>query len=95
MLVLSIAPVFGMRMRTKPSTIRQFFNRAAWKELEFSLYAISFFLGYMGLYIPYFYVQLYCVEKSIITGDLLLYLLPVLNASGFFGRLAGTLHFTS
>ena len=87
MLFLSILPVAGMRTRVKPPAVRRIFDRNAWNDPEFILYAIALFIGYAGTYVPYFYVQLYCIEQDIITGNLNLYLLPTMNASGFFGRI--------
>jgi len=87
MLALCVLPVLGMRMRTKPPAVRRIFEAAAWKEPEFTIYAIAIFLGYMGMYIPYFFIQLYCTEKGIVNANLLLYLLPIVNGSGSFGRI--------
>jgi predicted MFS family arabinose efflux permease len=84
---LSIVPIAGMRMRLKPPAVRRVFEASAWKEPHFSLYAMALFVGYMGMYIPFFYIQLYCVENAIIVGELAFYLLPIMNASSFFGRL--------
>ena len=76
-----------MRMRLKPPAVRRVFESKAWRDPEFSLYAFALFVGYAGMYIPYFYIQLYCIEKDIITSELNLYLLPIINAAGFFGRI--------
>lgn len=84
---ISILPILGMRMRFKPKSARRVFDAAAWKEPQFMLYACSFSIGYVGLYIPFFYLQIYCMEKLIIVGEFNFYLLPVMNAAGFFGRL--------
>ena len=84
---LSIIPVLGIRMRLTPPAVRRVFDKAAWKELHYSLYAAALFVGYAGMYIPFFYLQIYCVEKGIISGELNFYLLPIMNAAGFFGRL--------
>ena len=40
----------------------------------------------MGMYIPFFYVQLYAIEKKIMSEDLAFYLLAILNAASTFGR---------
>ena len=87
MLALSVLPVGAMRARVRPPAIRRIFDRAAWGDAEYTLFAIALFVGYIGMYVPYFYIQLYCVEQGIITGDLNFYLLPTINASGFFGRI--------
>ncbi|KAF1953320.1 MFS general substrate transporter [Byssothecium circinans] len=88
MLGLSIPPVLGTKMRLKPPAIRRIFDATAWKEPHYTLYALALFVGYIGMYVPFFYIQLYCSETSIITGELNLYLLPIINTAGFFGRLA-------
>ena len=87
MLALSILPAGTMRTRMKPPAVRRVFDRAAWAEPEYTLFAIALFVGYMGMYVPYFYIQLFGIQQGIITGDLNFYLLPIINASGFFGRL--------
>ncbi|RDL36934.1 uncharacterized protein BP5553_04367 [Venustampulla echinocandica] len=87
MLVTLIIPVAGMRMRLKPSSARRIFEMEAWKEPPFSLFGLGTFLGFMGLYVPFFYIQIYALEKRIVTEDLAFYLLPLLNAGSFFGRI--------
>ncbi|PVH97040.1 putative monocarboxylate transporter [Periconia macrospinosa] len=82
-----VLPVLATRIRIKPPAARRIFDSSVWKEAQYTLFAISFFLGYVGLYIPFFYIQLYCADKTIITGEFNFYLLPIMNASGFFGRL--------
>lgn len=42
---------------------------------------------YAGMYVPYFYIQVFAQEKRLITGNLEQYLLPIVNAAGFPGRL--------
>jgi len=40
--------------------------------------------------VPYFYLQLYCLDKEIVTGELNFYLLPIMNAAGVVGRLVSS-----
>ena len=87
MLGTLMVPLVGMRMPMKPSRQRRIFDATAWREAPFVLMAISMFLGFMGLYIPFFYVQTYSIEKNIMTDDLAFYLLPILNTGSFFGRI--------
>lgn len=87
MLGLLILPVTGMKMRLKPPAVRRIFDAAALKEPHFTWYAAGMLVGYAGMYVPFFYIQLYCLENKIITGDLNFYLLPIMNGAGFFGRL--------
>ena len=87
---LSALPVFGLKMRFKPPAVRRLFDSKAWRDTEFTLYALALFLGYAGMYVPYFYIQLYCLEEGILNGDLEFYLLPIMNGAGFFGRIVST-----
>lgn len=87
MLATLMAPILSMRMRVKPSAARRLFDATAWRETSYLLLAFSSFFGFLGLYIPFFYVQLYSIEHDIVDADLVFYLLPLLNAGSFFGRL--------
>lgn len=64
MLALSILPVAGIRMRAKPSAVRQIFNFAPWKELPYLLFGIALFVDYVDMYIPLFYIQIYSLENN-------------------------------
>lgn len=92
MLATLIVPVMGMRMRIVTSTVRPRFDAAAWREMPFALYACAVFFGFIGLYIPFFYVQLYSIERDVVDTGLVFYLVPLLNAASLFGRLVGNLN---
>lgn len=49
------------------------------------------FFGFMGLYIPFFYIEIYALEKTDIDRDLAFYLLTLLNTGSFFGRIVSKL----
>lgn len=91
MLGTLIVPILGMKMPTKPSTQRRIFDSSAWREPPYLLLAVGMFLGFMGLYIPFFYIQTFSIEKNIVTNDLVFYLLPLLNTGSFFGRIVGVM----
>ena len=82
-----MVPVLGMRMLVRPSTARRLFDAKAWKELPFSLSGIFLLLLFMGAYIPPFYIQLYGIKNNIVGENLGFYLLPLMNAGSFFGRI--------
>ena len=82
-------PMVGMKMRIKPPARRRLVDLAAWKEVPYAVFGVAEFLGYMGVYIPFFYVQLYGGEKSIVGDSSTVYLLILLNVGSFFGRLVG------
>ncbi len=87
MLATLIVPLAGMKMRVKPSVQRRIFEPAAWREAPYTLFALGTFFGFMGLYIPFFYVQIYSIKENILGENLAFYLLVLLNAGSFFGRI--------
>lgn len=59
--------------------------------MPFTFFACAMFFGFLGLYIPFFYVQLYSIEHAIVDTSLVFYLVPLLNAASLFGRIVGDL----
>ena len=87
MLVTLLFPIMTMRARIKPSASARQLDVAAWKEPPFALFAAGTFLAFVGLYIPYFYIQLYSLKKTAVEHDVALYLLSMLNAGSLIGRI--------
>jgi len=54
------------------------------------LFATIALFSFIGLHIPFFYVQLYSARRMTVDPRLEFYLLPLLNAGGF-GRTVGIL----
>ena len=89
MLATLSIPMVGMKMRIKPPVRRRLVDLTAWKEVPYAIFGVAEFLGYMGIYIPFFYVQLYAREKVGIDESFAFYLLVLLNVGSFFGRIVG------
>ena len=87
MLVTLALPVLCLRMRIKPSTARSFFDTNAWREPSFLLMTTACFVGFLGLYIPYFFIQSFAGQKDVINSNTAVYLLPIINAGSFVGRI--------
>ena len=87
MLATLMLPLICMKLPHKSPRIKRAFDTAAWKEGPFTLFALSAFFGFLGLYVPIFYVQIYSIEKAIVNKNFAFYLLPLLNAGSFFGRI--------
>ena len=63
---------------------------SAWMEPAFVMFAAASFLGSIGLYIPYFYVETFSRDFGIIQNrDWGIYLIPSLNAGSVLGRIVG------
>lgn len=86
MLVTLSVPLAVMKTRLPPVK-KAFFDPAAFKEPPFTLFSFGLFFGFMGLYIPFFYISSYAAENHITNPNIAFWLLVILNASSFFGRI--------
>lgn len=44
-------------------------------------------IGYIGLYIPWFYANSFATSNKVVDAKLAIYLVPLLNAGSFVGRI--------
>jgi len=87
MLATMLICISVARVRVLPPTKRRLLDLSAFKEIPFLMFSIAEFLGFMGMYIPFFYIQSYASEKHIMNANSAFYMLPVLNAASIFGRI--------
>lgn len=83
-----IIPIAVLRMRFKPPQTRRLFDAAAWKDPRYTIFAFANLIGFIGLYIPWFYVDNWAVSNQIVDTHLAVYLVSVLNTGSFIGRIA-------
>lgn len=78
-----------MRVRVQPDQKRRLLQLSAFKEAPFALLSIAEFFGFMGFYVPFFYIQSYAINgsKTNLDTSLAFYLLIILNAASLFGRI--------
>lgn len=77
-----------MRMRVVSNTgKRKIVDFKHLQHLPYLLSCLGFFVGFLGLYVFYYYIQLYAIEVAGTDTDLAFYLLAILNAGSFLGRL--------
>ncbi|KAI9875953.1 MAG: hypothetical protein M1830_007685 [Pleopsidium flavum] len=77
-----------MRLRNPPpATKRALIDLKHLKDIPYLLSCLGFFIGFLGLYVFYYYIQLYAVDVAGTGSGLAFYLLSILNAASFFGRL--------
>ncbi|KAF4612598.1 hypothetical protein G7Y89_g15582 [Cudoniella acicularis] len=77
-----------MRLRAPPSkTKRKIVDFNHLRDIKYLLSCIGFFIGFLGIYVFYFYIQLYAIQTAGTNTGLAFYLLAILNAGSFFGRL--------
>lgn len=81
-----IVPIACMRVRVLPPKSRSLLDLRAFVIPAYSLQVAGFFCGFMGLYMPFFYAQVYALQKHITNENLAFYLLAVMNSTSMFGR---------
>ncbi|CAO2658222.1 Nn.00g059450.m01.CDS01 [Neocucurbitaria sp. VM-36] len=82
-----IIPNFVMRVRVLPAKSRSLLDLRAFLFPAYSLQVAGFFCGFCGLYMPFFYAQLYALQRHITNENLAFYLLAVMNSTSTFGRI--------
>ncbi|RFU27421.1 hypothetical protein B7463_g8925, partial [Scytalidium lignicola] len=86
-LVTFILPLMVMKVRLKPAAKRPLVDWDAFKEPPFVLYSIAVFLGFIGLYTPFYYLPSYSVTKAGTTAEFSIYTISIANAASTFGRI--------
>lgn len=82
-----------MHVRIRPATRRAltFDYRSFFSEPAYGLYTVALFLTLAAQYTPPFFIQDYVEAKKIMSEDLAVYLLPILNTASIIGRIAPNL----
>lgn len=87
-LALLATSIAVMWTRLPPKPPRAMFMLSAFESWAFTFQCVGFAIGFIGLYVPMFYIQVYALTRGDISSvDYAFYLLPVLNAGSFFGRI--------
>lgn len=76
-----------MKVRVLPAQRRALLDLPAFKEIPYTLFVAGAFIGFMGLYMPFFYIQLYAIQGGITDTNLAFYLVAILNSASVFGRI--------
>lgn len=82
-----LIPCFCIRRRTLPAPRKKIIDLSGFRELPFTLFCLAAFIGFIGLYIPFFYIELFAGEQAGLGSTLAFYMLPVLSAGSIVGRL--------
>lgn len=86
-LVTMALPLLGMKLRGQSRNAKRRLALSAWRDISYTWFSCSAFFGFLGVYIPFFYVQLYAQQRKTVSGELVFYLPPLLNAGSLFGRI--------
>lgn len=70
---------------------RSFIDPTAFRDWPYLLFVGGCFVVFLGMYTPFVYIQSYALDENIVSPDLALYFLAILNASSIFGRILPSL----
>lgn len=86
-----VIPNVCMRVRVLPAKSRSLLDIKAFLIPAYSLQVAGLFVGFMGLYMPFFYAQLYALQQHITSEGMAFYLLSIMNSTSVFGRIVPNL----
>jgi len=87
-LALLVIAVACMWSRSPPKPARALFQPSAFKSWAYTPQSFGTMFGFVGLYIPIFYIQVYAQTREITPNEnYAFYLIPILNAGQSFGRI--------
>jgi predicted MFS family arabinose efflux permease len=87
MLGTLLVPITVMRAKSFPSSRRPFLDLKVLRDVPFVLFSFGEFFGFMGMYIPFYYMSTYGFTKGIVDESLAFYLLTIINSASVFGRI--------
>lgn len=82
-----VVPLMTMRPLQYPKSRRSLFDRESLKDIPYLLFGSGIFFGYMGIYVVFFYVQLYAMDRANMSSYLAFYLPAIINAGSSLGRI--------
>lgn len=88
LLGLSIPPIVFLKPRVPRSAQRRaFFDSTFFQDLPILLFTAAAFFSFIGVYVPFFYLQLYSISFRLSSDEFSPYFVTLLNAGSIFGRL--------
>ena len=81
-----MVPIFVMKMRVQPQRARSVIDTTAFTDWPFMTFVFGSLVGFIGLYVSFFYTSYYGQATGITGPSLSFYLVPILNAGSVLGR---------
>jgi predicted MFS family arabinose efflux permease len=86
-LVTLAVPLAVLKVRVVPASKRKLVDWVAFTEPAYVLFILGGLVTFMGLYVPFFYIQYFSVSTGITDANLGFYLLAILNTASIAGRI--------
>lgn len=81
-----VPPLLFLRQRVRPPRARAMFDTTAFTDGAWLLFTIGCLLGFVGIYVMFFYLSYYGLATGTADASMAFYIVPILNASSMFGR---------
>lgn len=81
-----LIPICVMRMRVQPKQARSIIDWSAFTDTPWITFVFGGMIGFIGLYVSFFYTSYYGQATGLTNASLSFYLVPILNAGSVFGR---------
>jgi MFS family permease len=59
----------------------------AFREVPYTACSVARFIAFLGLFVPFYYIQSFALSRHAVSEDLALYLVAIINAGSIFGRI--------
>lgn len=85
-----IIPSLCIKVRALPARRKKIIDFSGFAELPFCLFSLAAFIGFLGLYIPFFYISEFASPSSStdnLGSNIAFYLLPILSSGSIAGRI--------
>lgn len=81
-------PCACIRLRVLPLPRKTIIDFSGFKELSFALFCLASFVGFIGLYVPFFYISEFAASaRGDLPTKLAFYMLPIVSAGSIVGRI--------
>ncbi|KJZ79181.1 hypothetical protein HIM_01332 [Hirsutella minnesotensis 3608] len=87
LLATSAVPALVMKSRAPPRRARSLVDADAFRDMPYLLLNTGLLFGFMGLYIAFYYIELFALDQTDVSDGLANYLLVIINVSSLPGRL--------
>jgi MFS family permease len=82
-----IVPCLCIKVRALLPPRKRVIDFSGFRELPFCLFSLAAFIGFIGLYIPFFYISEFGLEQDALSSTVSFYMLPVLSSGSILGRI--------